>query len=153
LQGFSVLSNNFSLARMENPVWDGCIASSTDPFRQWHEAQNFPLMPWSAQARGFFLDWGTQGLASSRHGADPTDSEMQRVWASPENMQRRDRAFELAAQMDVPAIQIALAYVLHQSFPCFALIGPRNVMQLQDSLAASRIALTAEQVAWLDCRD
>jgi aryl-alcohol dehydrogenase-like predicted oxidoreductase len=46
-----------------------------------------------------------------------------------------------------------LAYVLHQSFPCFALIGPRNVMQLQDSLTASRIALTAEQVAWLDCRD
>jgi aryl-alcohol dehydrogenase-like predicted oxidoreductase len=43
--------------------------------------------------------------------------------------------------------------VLHQTFPCFAIIGPRNIMQLNDSLEASRIALTPEQVAWLDCRD
>ena len=153
LQGFCLLSNNFSLARMESPVWDGCIASSTDSFRTWHEANNIALMPWSAQARGFFLDWGTQGLASSRHGADPTDSEMQRVWVSPENMQRRARAFELAETLGASAIQIALAYVLHQTFPCFAIIGPRNIMQLNDSLEASRIALTPEQVAWLDCRD
>ena len=34
--GFSLVSNNFSLARMEKPVWDGCLASSTDDFRDWH---------------------------------------------------------------------------------------------------------------------
>ena len=28
LRGLSLLSNNFSLARMVNPVWDGCIAAS-----------------------------------------------------------------------------------------------------------------------------
>jgi predicted dehydrogenase/aryl-alcohol dehydrogenase-like predicted oxidoreductase len=153
LQGFAAVSNNFSLARMESPVWDGCIASSTDDFRQWHEARNMALLPWSAQARGFFLNWAQNGLAASRHGADPTDQELQRVWGSGPNMQRRERAFELAKELGVSAIQIALAYVLHQSFPCFAVIGPRTPMQLQDSLAASRIALSAQQVAWLDLRD
>ncbi len=153
LQGFSLLSNNFSLARMESPVWDGCLASSTDDFRQWHEDRQIALFPWSAQARGFFLDWAHGGLAAMRHGADPTDEEMQRVWGSQANMQRRQRAFELAEQLGTSAIQIALAYVLHQPFPCFALIGPRTPMQLQDSIAASQIELSAQQVAWLDLRD
>ncbi|MDB4106494.1 aldo/keto reductase [bacterium] len=153
LHGFAAMSNNFSLARMETPVWDGCIASSTDDFRQWHEARNMALLPWSAQARGFFLNWARNGLAASRHGADPTDQELQRVWGSAPNMQRRERAFELAKELGVSAIQIALAYVLHQSFPCFAVIGPRTPMQLQDSLAASHIQLTAQHVAWLDLRD
>ena len=52
-QGFALLSNNFSLARMEQPVWPGCVASSENDFRAWHEARNMPLVPWSSQARGF----------------------------------------------------------------------------------------------------
>ena len=153
LQGFSLLSNNFSLARMENPVWDGCLASSTDKFRQWHQERNMALFPWSAQARGFFLEWTQNGLSASRHGADPTDEEMQRVWGSPNNMERRKRAFELAQKHGTSAIQIALAYVLHQTFPCFALIGPRNPMELYDSITASKIELTPDQIAYLDLRD
>ena len=151
-QGFALLSNNFSLARMQDPVWPGCLASSTDSFRDWHKQHDFPLLPWSAQARGFFLDWDGKGLAATRHGADPTDEEMQRVWGSAENMERRNRAFELAAQLGVSTLQIALAYVINQPFPCSALIGPRNVMQLQDSLAGAHISLTEEQVNWLDLR-
>lgn len=153
LQGFSLLSNNFSLARMEDPVWPGCLASSTDDFRDWHTAQDFPLLPWSSQARGFFLNWEASGLAATRHGADPTDDEMQRVWGSDTNLERRRRAYELADEMGVSAIQIALAYVVNQPFPCCALVGPRNPMQLQDSLDAAQIILTPQQVNWLDLRD
>ncbi len=153
LQGFSLLSNNFSLARMEDPVWPGCLASSTDAFRDWHTAHNFPLLPWSAQARGFFLNWEESGLAATRHGADPTQDEMQRVWGSDGNMERRRRAFALAEELNVSAIQIALAYVVNQPFPCCALAGPRNPMQLQESLDAAQIKLTQEQVDWLDLRD
>ena len=75
------------------------------------------------------------------------------MWGSAENMQRRQRAFELAEHLGTSAIQIALAYVLHQPFACFALIGPRTPMQLHDSIAASHIALSAQQIAWLDLRD
>lgn len=153
LQGFSLLSNNFSLARMEDPVWPGCLSSASDTFRSWHVSHNFPLLPWSAQARGFFLDWEHLGLAASRHGADPTQEEMHRVWGSEDNLRRRQRAFELAKQLGVSAIQIALAYVLNQPFPCCALIGPRTPMQLDDSIAAAHITLTPAQLAWLDLRD
>jgi aryl-alcohol dehydrogenase-like predicted oxidoreductase/predicted dehydrogenase len=153
LQGFSLLSNNFSLARMETPVWPGCLASSTDAFRNWHTKTNLALLPWSAQARGFFLDWEGAGLAATRHGADPSDEEMNRVWGSADNLERRRRAFDLAEKLGVSALQIALAYVLRQPFPCFAIIGPRTPMQLQDSLRAADIQLTAAQINWLDLRD
>jgi len=152
-RGFALLSNNFSLARMEEPVWPGCLASSEDSFRDWHEARNMPLVPWSSQARGFFLDWEGDGLSQTRHIADPNDAELQRVWVSPDNLERRKRAFELAARHQVKPIQIALAFVLHQPFPCFPIIGPRNPMQLHESVAAARLSLSAEDCAYLDLTD
>ena len=139
--GFSLVSNNFSLARMEKPVWDGCLASSTDDFRDWHMRTGVALFPWSAQARGFFLDWEKRPLSAARHGADPTLDEMHRVWGSPENFERRKRAIELARRKNTSALHIALAYVLHQPFPTAALIGPRTPMQLADSVAACNIVL------------
>ena len=150
--GFSLVSNNFSLARMEKPVWDGCLASSTDDFRDWHTRTGIALFPWSAQARGFFLDWESVPLSAARHGADPTIEEMHRVWGSPENLERRKRAMELAARKNTSALQIALAYVLHQPFPTAALIGPRTPMQLVDSIAACNIELSRDEVNWLDLR-
>ena len=152
LQGFSLLSNNFSLARMEDPVWPGCLASSTDDFRNWHSAHNFPLLPWSAQARGFFLDWESNGLAATRHGADPTDDEMQRVWGSGKSRTppprfsagRRNRA-SAPFRLPLPRRQSALPVL------CFG--RPAQPMQLQDSLDAAQISLTSEQVNWLDLRD
>ena len=150
--GFSLVSNNFSLARMEQPVWDGCLASSTDDFRDWHMRTGVALFPWSAQARGFFLDWESRPLSAVRHGADPTLDEMHRVWGSPENLERRKRAIELANRKNTSALHIALAYVLHQPFPTAALIGPRTPMQLADSIAACDIVLSDEEVSWLDLR-
>jgi aryl-alcohol dehydrogenase-like predicted oxidoreductase len=148
-----LLSNNFSLARMEDPVWPGCLASSTDDFRDWHTAQQLPVIAMVRPSARFFPQLGGSGLAATRHGADPTDDEMQRVWGSDTNLERRRRAYELADEMGVSAIQIALAYVVNQPFPCCALVGPRNPMQLQDSLDAAQIILTPQQVNWLDLRD
>ena len=77
---------------------------------------------------------------------------MHRVWGSPENLERRKRAMELAARKNTSALQIALAYVLHQPFPTAALIGPRTPMQLVDSIAACNIELSRDEVNWLDLR-
>ncbi len=50
-------------------------------------------------------------------------------------------------------INIALAYVLNQPFPCFPLIGPRLLWETRSSLAALEVALTEAQMAWLDLSD
>ncbi|MDB5327642.1 MAG: oxidoreductase, partial [Phycisphaerales bacterium] len=144
-QGFSVLSNNFSLARMVDAPWGGCVASSDDAGRAFLEETQTALLPWSSQAQGFFVD--------GRAAPDKQDDkQVARCWYSDENFERLKRAKELGAKFGVPAVQIALAYVLAQPFPVFALIGPRTPGELSSSLPGLKIKLTDEQVKWLDLR-
>jgi predicted dehydrogenase/diketogulonate reductase-like aldo/keto reductase len=141
-QGLSFLSNNFTLARMIEPPWAGCMSASAPDFKAWLTEKQVPLLPWSSQARGFFLD-----DTSPTFTADP---ERVRCWFSDDNFERLARARELAQQYNVMAINIALAYVLRQPFPTFPLIGPRTLRELRTSLPALQVALTDDEVRWLN---
>jgi aryl-alcohol dehydrogenase-like predicted oxidoreductase/predicted dehydrogenase len=145
LTGFATVSNNFSLARMVEAPWSGC-QSATDPaWRAWLGRTQTPLMPWSSQARGFFTD---------RAGPDKrSDGELVRCWYSDDNFARRQRAVELAGRRGVEPIQIALAYVLSQSFPTFPLIGPRRPAETHSSLRALNIELSPKELKWLNLED
>ena len=48
---------------------------------------------------------------------------------------------------------IALAYVLCQPFPTFALFGPRALAETRTSLPALDIALTPEELRWLNLEE
>ncbi|TPK67584.1 oxidoreductase [Mesorhizobium sp. B2-4-19] len=136
------LSNNFSLAEMLEPIWAGCVASSTDDWKAWLTSRQMPNFAWSSQGRGFFTE---------RAGRDRRDSEeLVRVWYSERNFGRRDRAIELAARLRKSPIHVALAYVLNQPFPSVPLIGPRTLGELEDSLRALDIALSPAEIEWLD---
>ena len=136
------LSNNFALAEMLDPIWDGCVTASTPDFKQWLIDRQVANFSWSSQARGFFTD-----LA----GRDKRDNEeLVRVWYSEDNFGRRDRAIDLARTLGKSPIHVALAYVLAQPFPSIPLIGPRRLVELDDSLQAFDIQLTPEQVKWLE---
>lgn len=136
------LSNNFALAEMLDPIWAGCVTASTPDFKQWLIDRQVTNFSWSSQARGFFTD-----LA----GRDKRENEeLVRVWYNDQNFGRRDRAIELAKQLGHSPIHVALAYVLTQEFPSVPLIGPRRLVELEDSLKAFKIKLTAEQVKWLE---
>ncbi|MEM6822797.1 MAG: aldo/keto reductase [Verrucomicrobiota bacterium] len=142
LQGFGVVSNNFSLARMVNPVWGGCIAASDPQQKKWFEKTQTPLLAWSSQARGFFTD---------RSGKNKTeDPELVNSWYSDENFERKERAIALAKEKGVTPINIALAFVLHQKFPTFALFGPRQISETVTSMPGLNVELSEEEVAWLD---
>ena len=143
LQGFSAVSNNFSLARMVEAPWGGCLAASDPESRAWFTKTQTPLMPWSSQARGFFVE----GLAAPDKR---DDAELARCWYSDDNFQRLARARELAKKKGVLTINIALAYVLCQPFPTFPLIGPRALRELHTSLPALKVELTAQEVRWLN---
>ena len=147
---FSVLSNNFSLARMNNPVWPGCYSCSEDNYVDYLRENNVAIFPWSSQARGFFLD--SQEFTGLAHVADPNQEEQKRVWGSDDNLERRSRCFELATRKGVDPIQLALAFVLHQEFPSFPLIGPRNFFETESSLQASKISLTRNEISWLNLK-
>ena len=147
---FTVLSNNFSLAHMNNPVWPGCFSCSEDDYLKYLTDNQISIFPWSSQARGFFLD--TQEFTGLAHVADPNREEQDRVWGSADNLERRKRCFDLAAEKDVDPIQMALAFVLNQDFPSFPLIGPRNFFETASSLQATQIEVSSEEISWLNLK-
>jgi predicted dehydrogenase/aryl-alcohol dehydrogenase-like predicted oxidoreductase len=145
MEGFRAISNNFSLARMVDPVWAGCISASDGRSRAWLTEQQMPLMPWSSQARGFFT-----GRANPH---DHSDAELVRCWYSEDNFRRLERVNTIAKERGVLPINIALAYVLCQPFPTFPLIGPRLLSETRTSIPGLDIQLTPEEVRWLNLED
>ena len=141
LQPMQVASNNFSLARMVEAPWAGCISSSDAESRAWFEQNDFSLFAWSSQARGFF----------ARAARDFTDDdELVRCWYADDNFERLARAQELAREKNVSPVVIAAAYVLAQPFPIYALIGPRALSETRDSMQALDVDLSPAEVRWLN---
>jgi aryl-alcohol dehydrogenase-like predicted oxidoreductase len=124
-------------------VWPGCVAASDPASRAWFKRTQTPLFAWSSQARGFFLP----GRA---HPDKRDDAELVRCWYFEDNFKRLARVNELAAKRNVLPINVALAYVLNQPFPTFALIGPRQLSETRTSLPALDVKLSPEEVAWLN---
>jgi aryl-alcohol dehydrogenase-like predicted oxidoreductase len=141
LIGFTFSSPNLSLAKCRIPRWPGSISAGREMI-EWHQNNNLPLLSWSSQAGGFF---------SGRYTPDNLeDEEMVDVYYTADNWERYRRATELAESKGASAIQIALAYVLHQTYPTAALIGPEKLPELQSSIQGMSIPLTENEIQWLD---
>jgi aryl-alcohol dehydrogenase-like predicted oxidoreductase len=144
--GFKVLSNNFSLANMNEPVWPGCVHCHEE-FLDYLIENDIFLFPWSSQARGFFLEKDL--FPKAEHFANPTLEEEKRVWHSKANLLRRDKCFELAEQLGCLPIELALAYVLNKHPNIFPLVGPRSIYESESCMQASKINLSGDQLDWL----
>jgi len=142
LTGFAAISNQFSLAEMVAPVWAGCVSVSDATSRKWLKKQQLPNFCWSSQARGFF-----SGYAQPDNHSDP---ELVRCWYSDDNFLRLERVKELAKKRGALPINVALAYVLAQPLPLFALIGPRTLQELRTTLPALKLELTPKELRWLN---
>jgi len=100
------------------------------------------LLSWSSQARGFF---------TGRFSPEVRDNaDIVRVFYNDANWERLRRAEQLAAEKQVTAIQVALAYVMNQPFPTCALIGAQNLQELQSCEAGAQIKLSRAELDWLD---
>ncbi len=152
---FSAVSNNFSLARMVQRIWPGVESATDSEFVDYLTENAIALFPWSAQARGFFTPWVDAVLAAANRpgaaltGTEPTVAELQRTWFSEDNFARRERARTLAGESGVSMINVALAYVLAQPFPCFPLIGPRAIRETESCIEALGLELSESQRDWL----
>lgn len=136
---FSAVSQNVSLAVLNDPIWPGCVTAHTPEWMAWLAETQTPNFSWSSQARGFFA-----------HGRDLDEAQVKRCWVSDDNLERKRRAIELAEKKGCDPINIAGAWVLRQAYPSFALIGPRLISELHSTLETIDVTLTDEEVAWLD---
>ena len=146
LQGFTVLSNNLSLAEMVKPVWGGCLHAHDEASRAFLKETQIALLPWSSQARGFFVP--------SRARPDlREDASLVNSWYSEDNFKRQARAIELAKAKGCEPVNVALAWVLHQPFPTFPLIGPRLIRETCSCFEALKVRLSPAECRYLNLDD
>jgi aryl-alcohol dehydrogenase-like predicted oxidoreductase len=143
LQPMGLLNNNLSLAVMTKPVWDGCVTSNNPVTLDYLRDTGTAHFSWSSQARGYFLPEELRNRL-------PEDTRPETCFGGDANAERRRRAEELAMRHGVTANNIAVTWVLAQGFPSFALVGSREVGEIDSSLAAFDVALTPEDVRWLN---
>lgn len=139
LEPFACSSSNLSLAMQNEPMWPGALSVSDVASRRWHERTGLPLFAWSAQAGGFF----------ARGETEPLDPDAARVYGSEPNRERLRRAQSLARSKRADPNGVALAWVLAQPFPVYAIVGPQSVAELRSTVAAVDVELTDEEVRWL----
>ncbi|GGL61148.1 oxidoreductase [Wenxinia marina] len=138
-----ILNNNLSLAVMEKPVWPGCVTSNTPEMLDYLRRTGTMHLSWSSQARGYFLP-------AELRDRLPEDTRPETCYGSDANAERRRRAETLAAERGVSAHNVATAWVLAQSFPSFALIGPRSPGEIASTLPGLTLDLSPEEAAWLN---
>ena len=152
---FTVSSPNFSLAEQFRPPWKGCLSVSGRQgmeARRWYREQGMPLFTWSSLAGGFFS--GRFSRTNLDEFTAPIDLVCIEAYAYEENFRRLDRAREMAAARGLSIPQIAMAYVANQhEDDIFALVGCANGDEFRQNTAALELALTPQELAWLDLRD
>ena len=158
IQPMSILNNNLALSKMIKPLWAGCISSNDDDILEYLKKTQTAHLSWSSQGRGYFLppeicqaieDKITKDESSWRQPGENSSGPIS-CYDSEDNRERRKRANELAKELNVTAQNIAGAWPLNQSFPSFALIGPRKIEEINTSLPSLDIQLTKDKINWLN---
>jgi aryl-alcohol dehydrogenase-like predicted oxidoreductase len=142
LPGFIGSQNQWSLAKADASKGDPTWAYVDESLAKWHAQHGFAAFPYTPQASGYFrrLENGTIDKASDL---------VKGLFHHPPNENRFRQIKALQAQTGFSVAQIALGYLLSQSFPVFPIVGPKKLSDLDESLSASEITLTADQVDFL----
>lgn len=144
------ISNQFNLARFASLQAHYTIAGR-DLERElvpMMESEGIGLMVWSPLAGGFLSG------KYSRDGAKEGDNRRATFDFPPVNEERGynviDTMKPIAEAKGVSIAQIALAWLLHQKAVTSVIIGAKKPEQLDDNIAATKVALTGAELKTLD---
>lgn len=122
------------------------------------QAEGVAVIPWSPLARGRLArPWPEEtsagsGLTASTARSQSDDYGKTLYTSRTEDADRAvvNRVQQLAAARNLPASQIALAWLLHKPAITAPIIGASKPQHLDDAVAALDVKLTAEEIASLE---
>lgn len=131
-RGLCISQPRLSLAVPTAPATDDRATRSLEPADfDWHARTGTAVMAYSSTGCGYFA---TDGVA----GAGTFDN--------PVSRRRLGNAKQLAAELGVPTTQVALAWLMHQSFPVIPILGTTDHQHLTEALGSCDVKLTNPQV-------
>ncbi len=116
---------------------------------EYHERTGMPVAAYSPVSNAilskYLRDGGTQ--AWSEHQL--------RIYLNDYNFEVARRVGKLAQETGFSPTQLQLAFILAQpyGFPCFPILGARNVAQLKDSLGGLECPMTRDMIDYLTCKE
>ena len=120
------------------PGFTGYVKLGAEMYR-FHRETGLALMPYTAQANGFFSK-----LARGDAGLEKHEFHV------PANLAAGKIVGELAVAKRVAPSAIVLAYLWSRQFPVVPIIGARTLTQLEDSFAALPVRLSAAELSSLE---
>ena len=111
--------------------------------------QGVGIIPWSPLARGMLA--GNRNRAGDRHTVRAeTDPLTDYLYNQPSDFDVVERVGEVAAERDVPAAQVALAWLLHKPGMTAPIVGATKLGHREDALAAERLELSPDEIKRLE---
>lgn len=138
-------SPHFSLAVPREPPWPECVSIAGPEgadARAYYRDSGVPVLAWSSLAMGYF-----EG-ANSAVGREQAMSE--RVFGTPENEARRQRARVLARERGSSPTEVAFLYALGHPVGAHPIVGCRTVEEYRALARAARRPLSRQEIAFLD---
>ena len=111
-------------------------------------ATGIGVIPWSPLARGFLTGNRERDGVKLTTRAE-TDSFAETLYVDSD-FDVVDVVREIAARREVPAAQIALAWLLHQQGVSAPIIGATKLSHLEDAVASLKVELSAEELSVLE---
>ncbi len=152
---FAASSPNFGLAEQVSDVWGGGCTTISGPEhvqdRAWYGAQNMPVIAYSSLARGVFA--GRIRSDQLAQAEELLDTFAVKGYCSEANFERLARAEKLSAEKGCSVAQLTLAYTMRQpDMNVLAVCSSTSPKRFRENVEALKVALTAEEIAWLDLR-
>lgn len=107
------------------------------------------VIPWSPLARGFLAGNRSRGDRGGTARAR-TDRFAHEMYYADPDFTIADRVGELARRRGVKPVQIALAWLLSRPGVTAPIVGASKLPHLDELVAATDLALTAEEHAFLE---
>ena len=148
MEGFVASQNMWSLAKPDVSQADPTWAYIDEPFVRWHVKHGLSAFAYLGQAGGYF-----RRLEQNTLEKVPPDARVRVLFDHQENRDRFRRLRQLQQKYGLSVGQVVLGYLLNQPFPVFALIGPKTLADLKDSLHSADTKLSSEDIAYLEHGD
>jgi len=144
VDGFVANQPLWSLAVADmKAIPDHTLVGMDDEGLAFHKRTQMAVIPYTAQAKGFFSKVERSGSAGLSEGD-------RKIYFNDVNSRRLLRVQELAKKYAVSVNDIALNYLISQPFTTIPVVGCKTVEQLKSSLKAVDVILTSDEVAYLE---
>ncbi len=140
---FKVSQINYSLAQT-TPALTGDLTHvvMNDIEYSWYKENNFPLIAYSVQAKGFFTKQITGEILKP--------SGQKSYLPLEENFRRFDRINRLSKEKNIPISALLISYVLSKGLNASAIGGFSKVNQLDEAVSGVSLRLTENEINFLE---